>query len=176
MKKIPVSIPVIVTCALVIIVVAAMLTSERDDARQPYNILQPQAYQYPFSGGQRAALQAYSGPSCAPGSLQVPEVGAEVLPAQYGGLLVTRVYKGSHADRNGLRVGDIIVKFSGKKITSADNFFRAISAASPEAYVKFEVMRAGKPKKLKIMMGKRELDGVIVPPDAAPAHPFAIPG
>jgi S1-C subfamily serine protease len=149
--------------------------SQNDPYRQPYYNSSPQAYQYPYSGRQRVALQAYSGPSCAPGSLQVPEIGAEVLPAESAGLLVTRVYKMSHADRDGLLVGDIIIKFAGKRITSPDMFFRAISSASPEAYVKFAVLRSGRAKTLSIMMGKRELDGVIVPPDAAPAHPFAIP-
>ena len=202
MKKIKVIWPIVVICILVIIGLAAMLTAERDGTRrartpvsgenslsrvgnmyarnnqyqQPYYNSFQQTNQYPYAGQQRVAFQANSGPSCAPGSLQVPEIGAEVLPAHSGGLLVTRVYKGSHADRNGLCVGDIIVTFAGKKITDPDMFFQAISAASPEAYVKFGILRAGKSKILKIMMGKRELDGVIVPSDAAPAHSFAIPG
>lgn len=202
MKKMPDLWIIVVICVLVIAGLAAMFTTGGEDARrartpvlnrnnfrqpgnvyrqnnvypQPYYNPQPQMYQYPYAGNQRVALPVYSGPSCAPGSIQVPEIGAEVLVAHSGGLMVTRVYQNSHADRDGLCVGDIITKFDGKKITSPDMFFQAISAASPEMFIKFGVLRSGKSQTLSIMMGKRELDGVVVPPDAAPAHPFAIPG
>ena len=173
MKKIPGLWIVVVTSALIILGVAAMFTSGGPSDRRA--VTPGDMYGQNYLYRQQVALQAYSGPSCAPGSLQVPEIGAEVLPAGSGGLLVTRVYKMSHADRNGLLVGDIIIKFAGKKITSPDMFFRAIPSARPESYVKFAVLRSGRSKTLSIMMGKRELDGVIVPPDAAPAHPYAIP-
>ena len=143
---------------------------------QPRNVYPQQGYgmqqgQYPQAAQQFVALQVPSG-----GTLQVPEIGAEVFCSPDGQLVVARVYQASHAATGGMLAGDVIIQFGGQEISSPDMFFKAISAAAPEANMEFLVLRSGQVQTLSIMMGKRELDGVIVPPDAAPLHPFALPG
>ena len=125
---------------------------------------------------QAAMNTAYRGPSITSGAVQVPELGMEVVLNRGGGLIVSRVYANSHAQKASLNPGDLIVRFNGQSYDSADSVFRAFSAASPETTVGISVLRNGSLQNLNVIIGKRELDGVIVPPDAAPVHRYAIPG
>jgi len=184
--------PIAVGIFLTVLILAGMFSPRRDEGDHlaersfsrnnnqqslPYQqpIYGTMPAQYPQNPQQLAALQVNAGPARVQGSLQIPEIGAEVLYAP-AGLIVTRVYQASHAERGGMLAGDMLIKFAGQQIVSPDMFFRAISAAPPEASVEFVVLRSGRLISLNIMMGKRELDGVIVPLDAAPAHPYALPG
>ena len=126
---------------------------------------------------QQIALKTpYSGPKRASGAVQIPEIGMEVVSNIGGGLVVSRVYTGSHAQKASLFPGDLIVRFNGQGYHSPDSLYQSFSRASPEATVGISVMRNNQLQKLSVIVGKRELDGVIVPPDAAAAHPYAIPG
>lgn len=202
MKKTLLSLyPIAATVAVTAVILTAMVSPRAEDANnlagtgflgntyqqpsnyyqqpnpyQPRNAYQQPVYgmqpgQYPQASQQFVAMQVPSG-----GTLQVPEIGAEVFCSPAGELIVARVYQASHAATGGMLAGDVILKFGGQEIVSPEMFFRAISAAAPEATMEFLVLRSGQPTILSIMMGKRELDGVIVPPDAAPLHPYALPG
>jgi S1-C subfamily serine protease len=48
-----------------------------------------------------------------------------------GHLVVTRVRGGSPAEKGGLKVGDIIVRIGGERVTGQVDFYRKLWAAGP---------------------------------------------
>lgn len=64
------------------------------------------------------------------------------------GALVNQVSKDSAAERAGIQVGDVIVKFNGEDIDSADNLPPIVGMVQPDTKVKLQVFRDGKTKQL----------------------------
>ena len=63
--------------------------------------------------------------------------------AKAGGALITSVEKDGPADRAGLQIGDIILKFDGAELASADDLVRAVAEAAPGSIAKLQVWRNG---------------------------------
>lgn len=95
----------------------------------------------------------------------VRELGMEVVDTQRG-VLVAQVYGGSWAQKGGLKHGDIILKFDHKKVGSTAQFRKVIQAATPERRHSVKVSRIGKIKRLNVMVGEGEMEGVILPVEA----------
>jgi serine protease Do len=71
------------------------------------------------------------------------------------GALVGDVTRGGPADEAGIRRGDIIVAFNGKKIRSSTDLRNAVAAADPGVRVKVEIERDGHHKKLAVEPAER---------------------
>ncbi|HET6327485.1 MAG TPA: M28 family peptidase [Planctomycetaceae bacterium] len=69
------------------------------------------------------------------------------------GYAITGVAPGSPAEKGGLKGGDIIIEFAGRKITGLDDFDLALRRVSAGDEVAITALRAGKPVKLKVTMG-----------------------
>ncbi|HID95951.1 MAG TPA: Do family serine endopeptidase [Candidatus Latescibacteria bacterium] len=80
---------------------------------------------------------------------------AKGLPSAEG-VLVSEVYEDSPAEKGGLEVGDVIVKFEGKKVKDADSFVIMVASHSPGEKVKLTVLRDGREKKLSFTLASRE--------------------
>jgi hypothetical protein len=78
----------------------------------------------------------------------IPDFASEVK-----GYAITGVSPGSPAEKGGLKGGDTIIEFGGRKITGLDDFDLALRRVSAGDEVPITALRAGKPVKLKVTMG-----------------------
>ena len=70
------------------------------------------------------------------------------------GALVNDVVPNGPAARGGLKRGDVIVKFNGKKIVSVENLPKHVAAVEPGKSVKVEIVRDGNKKSLDVTIDK----------------------
>ena len=115
----------------------------------------PHARNVPTGQGVAAVTAASPVPSL------VRELGMEVINTQRG-VMASSVYGNSFAEKGGLQHGDVIVKFNHKKVRNVIDFKLAVAAAPPEKRVKVKVFRIGEKKKLTVMVGEGEMEGVIM--------------
>jgi len=74
------------------------------------------------------------------------------------GVLVTRVESDSPAMRGGLKSGDVITEFDGKKVNSAEGLRDALADVKDGASVGITVLRHGKEQKLTLKPEQSEGD------------------
>ncbi len=72
------------------------------------------------------------------------------------GMRVTYVNPVSAAQDAGMKVGDIITEFAGKKYTNENEFIKAISALETDKMVKVKVLRGGREIELKVKLRQRQ--------------------
>lgn len=72
-----------------------------------------------------------------------------------GGVLIEGVVDDGPAEEAGLDEGDIIIKFDGKDVESADHLRELITARKPGDKIKVIVNRDGKEKKFKLKLGEQ---------------------
>jgi serine protease Do len=75
------------------------------------------------------------------------------------GALVSGIIPGSPADKGGLKAGDIIMDFDGKKIQEMNELSRMVAAAPVGKKVALSVMRAGKEKKVTVIIERLKESG-----------------
>lgn len=71
------------------------------------------------------------------------------------GVRVTSINKDGPADKAGIEVGDVITRFNGKPIDSANKLRNAIAFTSPGTSVEVERLREGKSKVVSLAVGDR---------------------
>ncbi len=70
------------------------------------------------------------------------------------GVLVTRVSSGSPADESGIKRGDVIIKYEGKKVNSANQLQGFVRKTPDEEEVDISVNRDGDIKEFTVSVGK----------------------
>jgi serine protease Do len=75
------------------------------------------------------------------------------------GALVSSVEKGSPADKAGIEVGDVILKFDGKAIASSADLSLLVSQSSPGTPANIELWRKGKLIKISLNVGEMKIAG-----------------
>ncbi|HSH87874.1 MAG: DegQ family serine endoprotease [Methylophilus sp.] len=73
---------------------------------------------------------------------------------QTSGALIAGVEKNSPADKGGLEVGDIILKFDGKPIVTSGDLPRVVASIKPGKVVPVEIVRKGAGKTLQLGVGE----------------------
>jgi len=76
-----------------------------------------------------------------------------LIRSSAGGAKVSCVVKGGPADSGGLKVGDVITKFSGSTIGAADTLTKAVTGAKPGEKVAVSIRRDGSTKQLSLTLG-----------------------
>ena len=76
------------------------------------------------------------------------------------GALVTSVEKNGPADRAGLQIGDIILKFNGKNVTGTDDLVRAVADTTPGSSANLQVWRSGATREAVANIGEAETERV----------------
>ncbi|HSO05990.1 MAG TPA: DegQ family serine endoprotease [Pelomicrobium sp.] len=75
-----------------------------------------------------------------------------------GGALIASVEKGSPAEKAGLQVSDIILKYDGKSVESSSDLPRLVGATKPGSRVNVQVWRKGAMKDVQITVGELSED------------------
>ncbi|GBD94918.1 putative periplasmic serine endoprotease DegP-like precursor [bacterium BMS3Abin05] len=70
------------------------------------------------------------------------------------GVVISEVTKGSPAEKAGLKVSDVILKFNGRKITSPSNLAFMVTQLPPGTKVTLEIIRNKKEKKITLKLGQ----------------------
>jgi len=76
------------------------------------------------------------------------------------GALVTSVEKGSPADKAGVQVSDVIVKFDGKAVSSSSDLPRIVAQTRPGSKVNMELWRNGSSREVAVSVGEMPEDKV----------------
>lgn len=83
------------------------------------------------------------------------------------GALVSEVAPGGPAEKGGLKVGDVIVKFDNKPVPTMRDLPRIVAETAIDKPVSVDIIRRGKARQLKVVTGRLEETA------AAPAEPAA---
>jgi serine protease Do len=71
------------------------------------------------------------------------------------GILIQQVEPGTPADEAGLKRGDMIVEFDGKKVKNADEFFLMVARTPPDKKVNLKLIREGKKLDINATLANR---------------------
>ncbi|HET9068704.1 MAG TPA: DegQ family serine endoprotease [Amaricoccus sp.] len=82
-----------------------------------------------------------------------PEIATAIGLDQPEGALVADVVEGSPSEGH-LKVGDVILKFDGKKVESSRDLPKLVAAASPDKKVDVEILRQGEDETVSFELGK----------------------
>ena len=69
------------------------------------------------------------------------------------GVLISDVIEGSPAEKAGLKRGDVVIQFNGKKVKDVSEFRNMVALTPPGTKVKILVMRNGKRREFKVVLG-----------------------
>lgn len=96
--------------------------------------------------------------------VQIKPLAMEVteLP-DLGGVIVHAVYAGGFAEAGGLREGDLIRRFNGRRVRDLEKFQSFVALALPESNVKIQVLRNNEKQSCTVMVGEGEMEGAVVP-------------
>ena len=70
------------------------------------------------------------------------------------GALVASVEKGAAADKAGIEVGDVLLKFDGKTVGESSDLPRMVGSTRPGSKVSIQVWRKGSPRELTAVVGE----------------------
>jgi len=90
-----------------------------------------------------------------------PELAKEFGMEKGTGLMITRVYKATAAEKAGLRPADIIVKLGDQPIRNNSDLRKALNELEDNEAVLVELYRKGEMKKIKVVPDKREGFGIM---------------
>ncbi|MEO0105784.1 MAG: DegQ family serine endoprotease [candidate division WOR-3 bacterium] len=79
------------------------------------------------------------------------------------GVMINEVIANSPADNAGIKEGDVIIEYDGKKVTDVQSFRIMVASTTPGRTVRLKLIRNGKEMDLKVKIGemKEEVAGVV---------------
>ncbi len=89
-----------------------------------------------------------------------PELAKEFKLSQNSGALVGDVTKDSPAEKAGLKEGDVITEFNGKKVTDSRHLRLMVSQTAPEAKAQVKAIRDGKEQSFTVKLDELPADGL----------------
>ncbi len=90
------------------------------------------------------------------------------------GVLVTHVFPGSPAAKAGLKQGDVITVFNGKRIKNAFDISRMVAATPPNSKATLTIVRNGKEAMLPVTLGTLPESGQQVAVSRAPGREWGM--
>ena len=89
-----------------------------------------------------------------------PELAKEFKLSDNSGALVSEVTKDSPAEKAGLKEGDVVVQFNGKKVTDSQHLRLMVSQTEPGKNVELKVLRDGKEESFSLELGELTKEGL----------------
>jgi serine protease Do len=89
-----------------------------------------------------------------------PELAKSFGLKDTNGVLISSVNPGEPADRGGLKAGDIVTSFDGKRITELSDLPRTVANTAPGRTVEVKLLRDGKEKTIFLKVGTKADDVV----------------
>ncbi|MBY0265661.1 MAG: Do family serine endopeptidase [Burkholderiales bacterium] len=83
------------------------------------------------------------------------EIAESFKTPEIRGALITEVFRGTPADRGGIRVGDVLVAVDGQPVTDSGSMLNLIAALKPGSEATLKLVRAAKPLEIRVTVGKR---------------------
>jgi serine protease Do len=83
------------------------------------------------------------------------ELALEFKVPDTAGALIQDVTHGGPADKAGLKPGDVIRKFEGRHVNSADELLAIVASTNPDTTVMLEILRNGHPLTIKLALEQR---------------------
>lgn len=90
-----------------------------------------------------------------------PELAESFDIEEQKGILVAQVSEGTPAEKAGLKVGDLIVRYQGEKVTEVADFRNRVALTAPGSRASLTVIRGGKRKEINVKIGSLEDDQVV---------------
>jgi len=84
------------------------------------------------------------------------------------GVLIAQVFKGGPAEKAGIRQGDVVVEFNGKKVGKYRELQALVAGTQAGKDTEIKVIRQGSEKTLKINIGERSSEAMAAPVVPAP--------
>ncbi|MDD2500613.1 MAG: DegQ family serine endoprotease [Geobacter sp.] len=100
-------------------------------------------------------------------SALTPKLAKSLGLASDKGAIVTHVVKGSPAEKGGLKVEDVIVRFDGKTVDADTDLPKVVAAAPIDKLVKVVLYRKGKRMELTLKVGQQGQDAGALAPTTA---------
>ena len=88
-----------------------------------------------------------------------------------GGALVGSVTPGGPGDKGGLKRGDVITEFNGKKITNSNDLRNEVAKTDPNKTASIVLIRDGKQKQMQVKVGERPTDAALNGTPSKPSQP-----
>lgn len=85
-----------------------------------------------------------------------PDLAESFSLTEKKGILVAQVSENSPAERAGFKIGDLIVRYQGKKVTNVADFRNQVALTPPGTTTKLEIIRKGKRKTIQATIGNLE--------------------
>lgn len=127
------------------------------DARRRCNF--PECPIYSPSGGEISNLQGIP-----VRQVLIKELALEVSALEgKGSVIIHAIYSGGRGEKAGLRAGDRICRFNGRKVKDVKQFQSVVARAKPESDVKIQVFRGSKKIKSVVRIGEGRMEGVNIP-------------
>jgi len=82
-----------------------------------------------------------------------PEIAKSFNLPESEGALVGDVVKGSPADKSGIKRGDVVIEFDGKKIKGVEDLPKLVAAVKPDTKAELILIRDGAKKKFNVTIG-----------------------
>ncbi len=89
-----------------------------------------------------------------------PEIASGLSLNEDDGVLVSDVTPGSPADKAGIKRGDVVVEFEGKKIDDVSDLTSMAAVAEPGTEVKIKLIHDGKPRDVTVKLAEAPDEGV----------------
>jgi serine protease Do len=89
------------------------------------------------------------------------------------GALISSVEKNAPAEKAGIEVSDVILKFDGKRVTRSNDLPRIVAATKPGSKVIVDLWRKGAPKQVTVVVAELPEEGKLARIDKSPADDVA---
>ena len=71
------------------------------------------------------------------------------------GALITEVFRGTPADKAGIKLGDILIAVEGKPVTDSSSMLNLVAALNPGKQATLKVVRSQQETEVKVIVGRR---------------------
>jgi C-terminal processing protease CtpA/Prc len=115
------------------------------------------AYAFAFGGGNHLGISVES--------VTRENMGSFNLRGEPRGVAVREVAENGPAAKAGLQKNDVILRFNGEQVSSAQKLQRLINESAPEHTARLSISRGGAEQELSVTLGKRESFGNFKFPD-----------